>query len=137
MTSPTHKIPCLNLYAAKLFDSALDEFGAFFAFGKDQFEKRQTPGVEYVGLGSGLTVPKLKKEKFNDRLDKNYEIALAKLKKDHSDVAIIKYELANYECYYSGDPFDAVRVLVQRGYSEQQIKKIYETENERRNALDD
>ncbi len=52
----------------KLFD----DYGVFFAFSKEQFDKQKKEGVKYLDGGAGMLIPKDVVKEFQDKLDKLY-----------------------------------------------------------------
>ena len=101
------------------------ESGAFFAFSLKQFEEKKKEGVFYCFLDGGLIVPK---EAVNSVLEglenignKGIELDLA----ENGRHAIIKRELMNYECFYTGDITDCVQGLEHYGIEADEIRSVY------------
>ena len=88
------------------------ETGSFFAFGTQQFEEQRKPGVTYVQMGAGLLCPEGKQRELSEGLDKIYHEAIQQDLKENGKDAVIRRELHNYECFYSGDTTDAEKVLL-------------------------
>jgi hypothetical protein len=104
--------------------------GAFFAFGNDQFNEKRQEGVIYVRMGMGLLCPKANAKELSDGLDKAYNEGVAQDLKENGIQAIIKRELYNYECFYSGDYQEVIDRLVndQYGITEEEIHAAYQAE---------
>lgn len=109
----------------KRFDKLMDESGMFFAFNDEQFIENKTPlkeGEKYVSIGAGGYMPKGNVDtwiKSTNELNKWYSKEVKNFKKD-----AIKYELANHECYYTGDIQPAIDALG-KGFTEKQIYEVY------------
>jgi len=100
----------------------------FFAFNNEQFEKgrEENPlkeGEKYVRIFGGGILPNSEVKKFSEGIE-NIEKWKKEERKKMKDGKIehIKYELANYECYYTGCIDDAVAVLP---YPRKDILKVY------------
>ena len=107
--------------------------GAFFAFSNEQLAEKKKDNVIYVSLGSGLIVPKENAKTLVEGLE---NISAEGIKQDLAENgkdAIIRRELFNYECFYTGDVSDCVDVLAGYGITRQEIEAKYqqirETEN--------
>ena len=111
----------LNEPLTKLHESN----GAFWAFGNKQFEEQKKDGVEYVSLGGGLCCPKENAKAVVEGLDRVVEEAIEQDLADHTPKQIIKRELGNHECYYTGDPTPAIEALDVYGFSEKKIWHIF------------
>lgn len=120
-----NKVKYLSNYIEKGQELAFTNNGAFFAFGNKQFEENKKDGVVYVNCGSGLICPKDNADKLfkelNEITAKGIELDLQENGKEY----IIKRELSNYECYYTGDISDAVDVLKKYNISEDEVIKIF------------
>lgn len=108
------------------YSALLDECRIFFAFNDEQFAEgiskiNFVKGEEkLVSIGAGGFMPKSCVERFvsgQKEIDKWFKNATKKMKDEH-----ILYELANHECFYTGDISDAVRVLP---YTEKQIAEVF------------
>lgn len=49
-------------------DTILKKYGAFWAFGEEQFDEQKKYGVKYVSFGMGLMCPKENVQKLNSEL---------------------------------------------------------------------
>jgi len=112
----------------KRFDKLLNDVGMFFAFSNEQFVKNKTPlenGDKYVSIGSGGYMPKSMVNLYlrsSDELNKWYKSEMKKNK--NNALAEIEYELANYECYYTGSINDAFEILKDR-YTKKEVLSVY------------
>lgn len=76
------------------------------------------PVSEQAGLCQGGNVDKYLKDIAS--INKWYDKAVKEFKMD-----AIKYELANHECYYTGDISAAVSALG-KGFTHKQVLKVYQ-----------
>ena len=116
----------LNDYTSDKISAVLEKHGAYFAFSKKQFEEKQVEGVKYVTDGSGMVCPK---ENYNQLIKEMNEIYAEGVKQDIAEnglTAIIKRELANYECYYTNDIEDAVDALESYGITHEQVLTVFQ-----------
>lgn len=116
----------LNSYTSDKIGVAMEKHGAYFAFSKTQFEEKQVEGVKYVSDGSGMVCPK---ENYNQLIEEMNEIYAEGVKQDIAEnglTAIVKRELANYECYYTGDIEDAVDALEDYGVTYEQVLTVFQ-----------
>ena len=101
----------------------------FFAFGKEQLleemEKGNFKKEELTSFGCGLILPKVNVKNYikgckeiSDQYDKDI--------KKINPIKIIKYELNNHECYYTGDITDVVELLQCYNITKEQIEKVYQ-----------
>lgn len=115
----------LNDYTDVKISAAMEKHGAYFAFSKKQFEEKQVKGLKYVTDGSGMVCPK---ENYNQLIKEMNEIYSEGVNQDITEnglAAIVKRELANYECYYTGDIEDAVDALKDYGVTYEQVLTIF------------
>lgn len=115
----------LSHYTEKGTSAALEKYGAFFAFSNEQFDRSKVENIKYVNAGRGLIVPENNLDDLINELDKVYEEAVKEDIAENGIDNIIKRELANYECYYTGRIADAVDALVDYNVSEDEIRKIF------------
>lgn len=105
-----------------------EKHGVFFAFGDAQFKERAKPGVEYVTvMSAGDCVPKENAEAFVEELSALHREGRKELVAEHGIDKIIRYELSNHECTYTGDITDAVEVLAPYGVTREQVLAVYHT----------
>ena len=105
-----------------------DKTGAFFAFSTKQFNEAKKEGVKYVSMGAGMICPKENVKELIETLDSIYKGAIKKDLKENGKEAIIKRELYNYECFYTGDISNAVENLEPYGFTKNEIRVIYNDE---------
>lgn len=115
----------LSDYMSDAQTASLDKHGAFFAFGKKQFDEKAVEGVKYVQTGSGMIVPKENVETLMAELEKIYDDAIAQDISENGIDGIISRELGNYECDYTGNIDDAVEALENYGITREQVKAIF------------
>ncbi len=60
-----------------------------------------------------------------EEINKIYEDGIKQDIAENGLVAIIKRELSNYECYYSGEIEDAVDALKEYGITYEQVENVY------------
>lgn len=116
----------LNSYTSDKISAAMEKHGTYFAFSKTQFEEKQVEGVKYVSDGSGMVCPK---ENYNQLIEEMNGIYAEGVKQDIAEnglTAIVKRELANYECYYTGDIEDAVDALEDYGVTYEQVLTVFQ-----------
>ncbi len=115
----------LREFLDKAQSELFDEFGAFFAFSDAQFNEKKKEGIDYASAGAGLLVPKDRLQEFYDRHDKIVEVGIAQDVEKNGIEKIIKRELANYECYYTGSIDDCVEALEDYPCTKEDILAIY------------
>lgn len=106
----------------------LEKHGVFFAFSQEQFDKAKKPDTEYVRIGSGAICPKVNVAAFNTEMDTLIEAQKQDTLSRYSKYDIIKYELANHECYYTGDIEEAEDALSDFGFTRDEIMEVYRAE---------
>ena len=103
----------------------------FFAFSPKQMEEGKTK-IEIqdnkllCSLGGGMYCPKLNADKVVNQLEKIYNDSIKEDIKTYGIDRIIKRELGNHECYYTGDITDCVETL--KNYpniTEELVLKVY------------
>ena len=115
----------LSDYTQEHLTKAFEKHGAFFAFSKSQFDEKKVEGIKYVSDGTGMLVPK---ENYNALIEVIEEIHRNGIKQDIEENGIeliIKRELRNYECYYTGEIEDAVDALEDYGITYEQVKNVF------------
>ena len=115
----------LNDYTDKAISAVLEKHGAYFAFSKKQFEEKQVEGVKYVTDDSGMVCPKENYEQLVKEMLEIYEEGVKQDIAENGLTAIIKRELANYECYYTNDIEDAVEALEDYGVTHEQVLTVF------------
>lgn len=104
-----------------------DKLGIFFAFSDWQFDEQKKEGVEYIGGGYGMVLPKANVDEWVRMFDEHTK----QCEKDYADNVpleeYIKYELANHECYYTSEYSEALEP-VQLFYPDctiEDVRKVY------------
>lgn len=106
----------------------------FFAFNIEQFEQgvkeNNIPkGCKIVHVGAGCFVPKEHEEELSRELELIEKEAIKQDIKENGIEEIIKRELVNYECYYTGRLSDCREALEgYEGVNEDLIEKIFNEE---------
>ena len=117
----------LSDYTEKAQTKAFEDNGAFFAFSNEQLKEKAVTGVKYVSCGSGLICPKENVDTLIESLENIQKESIKMDIEENGLEAIIKRELANYECYYTGDIEDAVQALSDYdGITAEMIRDIYQ-----------
>lgn len=119
----------LSQYTEAGISEAMNKAGAFFAFSNSQFDEAKKEGVKYVSLGMGLICPK---ENVYTLLKEINEVHRKGIEQDIADnglVGIIKRELNNYECYYTGNTKEAENALSDYPIKAEDIRKVFHNKN--------
>lgn len=104
----------------------------FWAFNDQQLEEGKKSinwqdGEKLVSIGAGGIIPKANIDEFlngMEKINKEYKAAVKVNKLRHK---LIAHELANHECYYTGDIQPALNALGE-GYTREEVLIIYRTE---------
>lgn len=118
----------LSDYTEEAIGAVLKECGAFFAFSSKQFDEQKQEGVDYVSIGSGTICPVDNIDKFLERIERVHKVGIACDIRDNGIREIIKRELINHECYYTGDPSDCVDKLSDYPTTKEQIIEVFRAE---------
>lgn len=118
----------LSHYVEQAQTECFDKHGAFFAFSNKQFAEKQKQGVEYVSLGMGLICPKPNAKLLIEELNAINAKGILQDVEENGMEAIIKRELYNHECFYTGDISDCVDTLKDYPTNEGEIRKVYNKE---------
>ena len=102
----------------------------FFAFSNEQLEegkkKHNIKNTKLVSMGGGMICPKENAETLSQGLKKIYNDSILEDIQLHTINRIVLRELANYECFYTGDISDCVENLRDYpGISKKLIVKIF------------
>lgn len=109
-------------------DFSFKDHWAFFAFSNQQFEEQKVDGVKYVSAWHGLFCPADKAKQILEAFKEHNEKEKQKqIEVDWID-NIIRYELGNYECYYTWDLSDVEWMVEEYGVTMDYIKNIYREE---------
>lgn len=117
----------LTDYTQQAQTELFNETGAFWAFGDKQFEEKKKEGVTYVTIPylSGCICPKNQVKRLVDGLIEIGEKARKQDMEENGREAIIKRELYNHECFYTGCVDDAVETLAPYGITPQEVRAMY------------
>ena len=99
----------------------LDANGAFFAFGKGP-HKEEVAGIEYVGLGMGLVVPRKNAQAIVEGFGAITRAGMALDLAENGTKKILWREFANFECQISCSPDDAIEALEGYGITDREIQ---------------
>jgi hypothetical protein len=113
-------------YSIDPISALMDRFGAFFCVNDRQFESRRQKGVQYVHVGNGLVVPEEHQKALVEGLKEISEQSIDRDLRENGVTKIIRRELANYECYYTGDLTDVIEDLVRYGITADLIRAEYD-----------
>jgi hypothetical protein len=120
-----------KISSAKM-NKILDDLKVFWAFGNSQFEEglkqidEKKENMTSIGMG-GFIPKKNLKEYIKQMTD--YQTWYVKEVKKLDANQVIRYELNNYECYYSGDITDAFKVLEEFGFTKEDVLKVFHNKN--------
>ncbi len=115
----------LQDYIEEAQTKAFYDNGAFFAFGKDQFDKAKREGVKYIGLGYGLICPTDNASQLMEDLEMISKEGIKQDIQENGIEAIIERELANHEVQITRDISDTVSALDGYDITEEQIRAVY------------
>jgi len=120
-------------FKRKEFD--FGSYKAFFAFWNDQLEEAMKrlniwEDEKLVNLWWGLIGLKSNYKEMMTNLNKHYASERARRIKEVGIDWIIKYELSNYESYYTGSIDGAFEVLEEYGCTYDQVLAVYNKEKE-------
>ena len=115
----------LSHYTEAKQTELFEKMGAFFAFSNSQFNAKRKEGVEYVSITSGLIVPKANAAELVAGLKDITKQGIAQDLAENGREGVIKRELNNHECFYTGSIEDCVEALEQYGIGADEIKAVY------------
>lgn len=115
----------LSDYTSNPQTEAFKKHGAFFAFSGSQFNENKIEGVKYADCGHGLICPKDNADALIKELDEINKNGIKQDIEENGIEKIIKRELGNYECYYTGEIDDAVEALEDYGITREQILTVF------------
>ena len=112
-------------YTQDLQTAAFEKAGAFFAFSQKQMSEKAKPGIEYISVGAGLIAPKESAKQLLIELEQIQQTGMQQDIEENGRDGIIRRELFNHECFYTGDISDCVYALEDYGISVEEILKVY------------
>ncbi|MGR5448733.1 DUF7659 family protein [Vibrio sp. PNB22_3_1] len=124
----------INCYTQEKLNIIMREHGAFFAFSPEQVHKGVTQASchgfssdkrDYSCDETGMFAPITEMVECERKITELYEWAAKQRLQDYGKQAIIKYELANHECGYTGDPSAAVDAVAIYGITEAEVHKVF------------
>ena len=119
----------LTKYTQELQTALFNDNGAFFAFSMEQFDRQKQEGVKYVHVSNmNMLVPKPNVDTVLDGLAKIHADGIASVLANNKRRDIIKYELANYESYYTGDTSDACDALECYDITPEEVQTVFREE---------
>jgi len=115
----------LSNYVEEPQTELFSRIGAFFAFSNKQFDEQKKEGVKYTQLGCGLICPVGTATELMDELDKINEAGIKQDLEENGREGIIRRELENHECYYTGDTSACVDRLKDYGITREEIRVVF------------
>jgi len=112
----------LSNYTEAKTTKALDEAGAFFAFGKKQFDEQKKEHVEYVSMGMGLVCPKANADTLARDLLRIGNEGRAEDLAENGKRGVIHRELGNHEYCVTYDITDTAMSLCGYGITDEEIQ---------------
>jgi hypothetical protein len=101
------------------------EMGVFFAFSNQQFDEQKKENVKYISMGAGTICPQENVKEFIKKHSDIVKNGIAQDIKENGIEAIIKRELGNYECFYTGDITDCVDALKDYDIKKETILQVF------------
>lgn len=120
----------LSHYLERATSMAIENAGAFWAFGQDQFNEQKKECVKYSNCGAGLVCPTENVAALRERLKKITSAAVKRDLKENGVKGVVLRELSNHECGYTGDIEPAVAALAIYGIERDEIRKLYNENRE-------
>ena len=109
-----------------LLTEVFKKYGVFFAFSDAQVQEQKQPGIKYsyssdLNMFYNSETPGNLFEEMTAAVDKGIEIDKQQNGKDE----IILRELLNYECFYTGNPGDAITKLEDYNYTKKEVIEVF------------
>lgn len=117
----------LNSYIDQPLNTLLKQCGGFFAFSQAQFDRNAVEGAKYTNLGGGLILRSDSVEQYQREYPAIIEKGIEQDLQDNGKDGVIRRELFNYECFYTGDISDCVDALDGYGITRAEIITAYNT----------
>lgn len=118
----------LASYTDELISELFRKYGAFWAFSKSQFDEAKKENIIYNVCLGNCYCDKNTIKNFLTEMQEIYKNGKILFLKENNSYDIIKYELANYECFYTHDLEDAFCVLADYGFSYEQVLEVFHKE---------
>lgn len=115
----------LSDYINQSTTELLNKYGVFFAFSNKQFDEQKQDGKIYVQLPSGALCPKENVTSFLKEYNLIIDQGIAQDLKENGRENIIKRELCNHECSYTGDIQPCVDALESYGITVEEIEAVF------------
>ncbi len=115
----------LSSYTDQPITELFNQYGAFWAFSNSQFNDAKKDNIEYVTFWGNCFCDKITVKQFIKEYHSIFEEQTKLFLLENKKEDIIKYELANYECFYTGEIEEAFEVLKQYGFTLEEVKKVY------------
>ena len=114
----------MNAYVNEKQTELFIELGVIFAFSEAQFEEQKQPGIKYCSvLGANEFVPEKNAKEFVEQLSiihkKGRELEEKGIER------IIEEQLANHECFFTGEIDDAVDALASYKVTFDEVWDVY------------
>ena len=118
----------LSSYTDQPISELFNKYGAFWAFSNSQFSESKKNNIEYVSFWGNCFCDKKTAKQFIEEYHSIFEEQQKLFLLENKREDIIKYELSNYECYYTGEIEEAFDVLKIYGISYEEVQEIYRKE---------
>ena len=124
--TPTKQAKEIQHIIDDLLTEVFKKYGVFFAFSEAQVQEQKQPGVKYsyssdLNMFYNSETPGNLFEEMTAAVDKGIEIDKQQNGKDE----IILRELLNYECFYTGNPGDAITKLEDYNYTKEEVLEVF------------
>lgn len=136
MKNKDKKVICYSELKNKIVQDKLtkiiDDCKVFFAFSEKQLveglEKINEKRENVVLTGMGGIIPRENLTKYHEETKKLNEWLIQEVKKLNPN-EVIRYELNNYEAYYTGDISTAYEVLKDYGFTKEDVLNVFHNKN--------
>lgn len=115
----------LSNYTDKAYGKLFEKYGVFFAFSNEQYNKKALKCVVYKPFFGGGFIPKVNFEAYSKEMFEVTQQCIAQDIEENGKYKIIRRELFNYECFYTGEIDDAVDALEEYGFSYDDVLEVY------------
>lgn len=120
-----------------MVDKVLNDCQVFWAFSNKGFEENKTPleeGDRYISIGAGGYMPKSKQAAFEKGF-KEINAWYKKATKENKEArrALIAYELANHEAYYTNCISETMLALG-KGFTPKEVWAVFNVEKQLQDA---